>query len=442
MLIVDDEVDVVEIMEFLVTECFPEGTEIISANSGNEAIKKLRSETFVDFCLCDNSMPDGMGSVVLQHIIADQLKTKFVVCSTLTKDDLPVEYSRNHVYHSIQKPDIGSGIEELAHKFQHSHTTKNEAALFSPISLHILSMMGAVPEDLYLRMTDNKFIKCMNKAETFTETDRAKYSAKSIEILFIKKGENKDFVKQVILSTLEKIMEKRSLQLAEKMAIAHAELLDLVKVTGVTEELSEACRKNIDQSSRLLMKSELTAAFWSDLNLLGSYPSRLYTLHSMLASVVVKKLKWHSEATMFKLTMASFLQDMTLESIALMEICDYQEFLEKAPTLSSADKKNYLQHPAEASRISSSFKEVPPDIDRILLEQHEMPNGDGFPRKLNANQLGPLSCVFIITGFFARQILKEGSLFDHSRFVDLLEKKGYSHGNFKDSYLIIKSYIK
>ncbi|MDD4976047.1 MAG: hypothetical protein PHY93_16955, partial [Bacteriovorax sp.] len=83
--------------------------------------------------------------------------------------------------------------------------------------------------------------------------------------------------------------------------------------------------------------------------------------------------------------------------------------------------------------------EIPPDIDRILLEQHEMPDGNGFPRKLNANQLGPLSCVFILTGILARHVLKEKNSFDVSAFCTLLEEQGYSRGNFKEAFDVIRS---
>lgn len=440
ILIVDDEFEVAEIIEFLVTEYFPEGIETLIAHSGNEAVARLIDDSNIDLCICDHNMADGMGPVVLKHIIDAQLKTKFVLCSTVVPADKPVEYPIKYVYSNIQKPDIGGGIEKLVQLLDSKDSRPIDS--FTPISIHILSLMEKIPTDIYIRMSDNKFIKCMNKFEFFTVDDEKKYSAKALEELFIKKDEDSVDINQVIFATLTKIMDKRHLPLTEKLSIAHSQLVGLIKFTGITEELALATKKNIDQSVALLMKSPVVADCWKNQNLLGDYPSKLYALHSLLSSVVVKKMHWHSEATFFKLTLASFLQDVSLDSIALMEICDYQEFLIEQSRFSAAEVKKFTEHPQKSVEIAAAFKEIPPDIDRILIEQHEMPEGNGFPKKLNANQLGPLSCLFILTGIFARFVLKEGDRFDLPKFVSHMEFMGYSRGNFKESFEVIKSFQK
>lgn len=443
ILIVDDEFEVAEIIEFLVTEYFPEGVLTLLAHSGNAAVSKLKEDPSIDLCICDHNMADGMGPVVLQHIIDAQLKTKFVLCSTVVPADKPVEYPQLAVYSNIQKPDIGGGIEQLAKLLESNDLKENKSVdSFIPISVHILSLMEKIPADIYIRMSDNKFIKCMNKFEIFTSEDNKKYSSKSVEDLYVKKEEDSKAINQVIFATLTKIMDKRHLPLSEKLSISHSQLVGLIKFTGITEELALAAKKNIDLSVELLMKSPVIVECWKNQNLLGDYPSKLYAIHSMLSSVVVKKMKWHSEATFFKLTLASFLQDVSLDSIALMEICDYQEFLAEQSRFSLAEVKKFTEHPQKSVDIAAAFKEIPPDIDRILIEQHEMPEGNGFPRKLNANQLGPLSCVFILTGIFARFVLKEGERFDLPKFVAHMEFMGYSKGNFKESFEVIKSFQK
>jgi HD-GYP domain-containing protein (c-di-GMP phosphodiesterase class II) len=226
--------------------------------------------------------------------------------------------------------------------------------------------------------------------------------------------------------------------LDEKMAITHTQLCDMIQFAGMTEELATITKSNIQQSVELIMKNNLLGDFWKDISLKGEYPAKLYTLHSMLASVIAKKLEWSSESTLFKLTLAAFLQDITLKSIKLMEIYDHHHFLKIEDTLKSDEIKNFLEHPLKAKDHINSFKEIPPDVDKIILEQHEMPDGTGFPRKLNANQLGPLSCLFILSGLLARSILNEKENFQISNFIKKFEELGYNKGNFKDSFNIIK----
>lgn len=441
ILIVDDEKDICEIIEFLVQDIFPLGTQIILASSGNEAIKIIDDQQDIDLCICDHNMADGMGPEVLKYLINQKSKIKFVLCSTVIPKDLPLEYPAEHVFSNIQKPDIGIGVERLFHLAEKS-TLQNLSAgpeEYIPVTLHVLALMEKLPADIYIRMSDNKYIKCINQSEQFSIKDQEKYTQKLIKELYIKKGDQIPSINEIILDTVQKIMERRNLSLEDKMSISHSQLLELIKFTGITPELAEASKINIMQSVAFLMKSSQVLDFWKEMNMLGEYPSRLYTLHSMLASMVVKKLQWSSEATMYKLTLSSFLQDISLDSIPLMEICDNQEFTEKKSNFTSAEVKTFYEHPIKATEVLSNFKEIPPDIDRILLEQHEMPDGSGFPRKLNANQLGALTCVFILTGIFARKILKEKGAFDLGNFTAYLEIRGYSRGNFKEAFEVIKA---
>jgi hypothetical protein len=150
-------------------------------------------------------------------------------------------------------------------------------------------------------------------------------------------------------------------------------------------------------------------------------------------------MDWNSDATTYKLILSAFLQDISLDSIALIEICNYKEFLEKKSQFSSIEIKKYLENPIKAAELLSFFQGIPPDIDRILIEQQEMPDGNGFPRKLNANQLDPLTCVFILSGILARYVLRDGSNFEISHFITDLESQGYSRGNFKKAFETIRS---
>lgn len=439
ILLVDDELDLVEIMEFLVQNSFEAGTEVFKALSGNEAIKIL-TENKIDVCICDHNMPDGMGSDVLKFIIEKNLSTKFVLCSTVTPQEKPQEYPAAHVFSNIQKPEIGGGLEKLKAKL--TSESENKTLLknqYAPISIYILELMGKTPADIYIKVSDNHFVKILKQDDEFTAEDKKKYSTKPLEMLYLKKGEQKDSVDKQIELVLQKVMDQKNIPLTDKLSIAHSQLVELIKFTGITPELAEISKKNIQQSVGFISKAPVVAEFWKTMMLIGEYPSKLYTLHSMLSSVVVRKMVWNSEATQFKLSLSAFLQDITLDSIALMELCDYQEFLANEVRFSRAEIRRYNEHPQRSVDMLANFKDLPADIDRILIEQHEMPSGEGFPKKLNATQIAPLSAVFILTGIMARFVLREGKKFDLPGFVALLDEKGYSKGNFRDAFEIIKN---
>ncbi len=441
ILIVDDESELTELVELLVLDNFPDGTQVICANSGNAAIQLLRDDKSFDVCICDHNMPNGMGSDVMKYIINEKSNTKFVLCSTVIPKDRPQDYPSDHVYFNIQKPRVVDGVKDLLKLLQDKKSVEQASTKdnYIPISIHVLELIGKAPTDLYLRMSEDKFLKCINRSEFFTKEDTEKYLSKVVVNLFVKKGEQDASFNEMITASVEKILQRRTMPLADKLNIAHTQLVELIKFTGITPELAEGVKKNIQQSVELMMKSPVVEDFWKGMNMLGDYPAKLYTLHSLLASVLVKKLNWHSEITLYKFTFCSFLQDVSLRSIALMEMCDYQEFVVNESRFSRVEIKSFIEHPAKSVEILNEFKTIPPDTDRILLEQHEMPSGDGFPRKLNAQQLGKMSCLFIVTGMLARHILREAEAFDIDRFVTSIESKGYNRGNFKESFLAIKS---
>lgn len=443
-LIVDDEKDICEIVKFLIHNKFPGGCETIIASSGNEAIAILKEDVSIDYCICDHNMPDGKGSDVIKFLLSTQSKTKFVLCSTVNPSEQPHDYPLGSVFASIQKPMIRKGIENLIQLINQVQSGTGEEheeheETYVPIGIHTLVLFGKLPADIYIKMSENKFIKCINKSEEFGIADEIKYKEKTLETLYVKKGEETATINEIVIDAVSKIMARKNLPLSDKMSFAYAQLVGLIKFSGITPQLAEEIKQNLNQTVTTLMKSPLVCDFWKKMNLLGDYPSRLYTLHSMLAYLIVNKLPWYSESTIFKLTLSSFLQDISLDSIAMMEICDYQEFMEKSSNFSSAEIKRYNEHPYKATEMLATFQEIPPDVDRILIEQHEMPDGKGIPRKLNAGQISPLSCLFILSGILARHILKNKEAFDIDLFIKNLETQGYNQGNFKESFAVIKN---
>ena len=80
---------------------------------------------------------------------------------------------------------------------------------------------------------------------------------------------------------------------------------------------------------------------------------------------------------------------------------------------------------------------LPPDVDSIILEHHERPDGTGVPKQLTANQIKPLSSIFI----FAHDIVdiifsleQQGESPSKEAVIKNLNTKLYNVSNFKKSY--------
>ena len=56
----------------------------------------------------------------------------------------------------------------------------------------------------------------------------------------------------------------------------------------------------------------------------------------------------------------------------------------------------FMRHTDAAAELLACLPEVPANVDVILRQHHEQPDGKGFPKCLTYAQLSPLSCVFIV----------------------------------------------
>ena len=96
--------------------------------------------------------------------------------------------------------------------------------------------------------------------------------------------------------------------------------------------------------------------------------------------------------------------------------------------------KAFLQHSTEGAQLLRRFRDIPPDTDKIVLEHHELPEGNGFPRGLTSSQISPLGCLFIVSHHAAEKLLKmtedkkEWSL---AILLEDLAPERWQSGNFK-----------
>ena len=84
---------------------------------------------------------------------------------------------------------------------------------------------------------------------------------------------------------------------------------------------------------------------------------------------------WESDTTFHKLTLAAFFHDITISKPELAEF----ETMEQANKIGS--RTDFLEvkgHPMAAAEVLRKFREIPPDVDVIVAQHHERPNGKGL----------------------------------------------------------------
>ncbi len=152
-------------------------------------------------------------------------------------------------------------------------------------------------------------------------------------------------------------------------------------------------------------------------------------LIAYVASSVLSSMLWNSASSIHKIVIVSILHDLSLGGDEFLEIADLDE--KKIETMGWKIVKKVRNHPLDSAELIAKAKDLPPDVDKIILSHHERPDGTGYPKGLDSTTISPMACVFIIAEDFVHKIygkeitphLKEEIL------KDFIAK--YSKGNFK-----------
>ena len=124
----------------------------------------------------------------------------------------------------------------------------------------------------------------------------------------------------------------------------------------------------------------------------GDYIYEHSLMVSYIACAIANNMDWESKDTKMKLTMASFMHDITLNDHQLAKISNLRTI--DQDDFDDEEIKELKDHPLDAAKIIAKLPDFPPDIDTIVAQHHELPDGSGFPRGLTHSNINPLSCVF------------------------------------------------
>jgi HD-GYP domain-containing protein (c-di-GMP phosphodiesterase class II) len=75
-------------------------------------------------------------------------------------------------------------------------------------------------------------------------------------------------------------------------------------------------------------------------------------------------------------------------------------------TLTEDDYRIVFEHPNIAAKTIAGMNEIPPDVEMMIRQHHELPNQTGFPSKCGFQKITAFSAVFIVAHNLADYILE------------------------------------
>lgn len=386
VLIVDDEKDLLELLSFAVEAEFGEA-EIFNAESGEEALEILGDHK-IDLVISDYLMPYMDGGKLKEQILSTYPGCAFVFCSGALPE---VEHNDSRLFGTIIKPQISEGLTIIANKWRERYNVQgpNDEGMIG-ISLEALVYLGVMPTEIHMQLGVGKFVKYYSNQDVFAVDDFEKLKQKGVCRLFVKRKDREAFQSYFDknyqgLSQLNEEEQKTNFRKNSDFmndALAFYEFSE--KAIEQSERWINAAMKALEKDERLL---ELIQKLLKDP---GCYLCAHTSLVSLFCVELALKMDWKNDATLFKLMLAALLHDAKLEGHL------DEGAMEELKKEGKREWRDFMEHPSVTAAFVRDLPQLPPDVDRLVMDHHENPQGTGFPKKLSAVAISPLSALFVM----------------------------------------------
>jgi HD-GYP domain-containing protein (c-di-GMP phosphodiesterase class II) len=372
------------------------GVDLIQRKNAQETINLLSILPNVDLIITTQKVDDEPTAEILTHYITtNKLETGLIVLGSdqKVKNDFTINIANpkdwEEVIHAAAKV-LGINENVLA---------KKAIPDYIAVPVRYFLNLDNVNCDVFIRIkkspTEYQFVKRIHNGDTFSKDSIKRYLDQGLENFHIAKESYKDFTIFLSNKLVEKI-DTPNMELTQKIQIM-GELGFNSETIQLTEAIIQNMVKNFEKSpemSNLLHK------------VINSQTGLLYQrchMTSVVASEMIKNLKFDDPLAYDKIAYASFFHDIMLaDREDLSKINSFDE-LEKA-NLNEQDWDMVFNHAMEASVLIRKHPEAPAGADEIIKHHHGASNGKGFSNAIE--KLPDLSKIFIIAHHFVLELIR------------------------------------
>lgn len=419
------------------------GVKIFFSESEDGCFNRLIGGETFDFFILDVEIKSIDPTKFAQKIF-DFVGNKYLIflgSATMLSDRVDSEYFDDHSHLSfVTKPIIPNdfvqilkGVKEKveARKVQEA-IIEVENPDFIPLKLRNFYLHKQVPFDVYVELTSTKYMKAISANQPYTESAIQEFKRRNIKYLYLEKNEHLIFlensidqIQNLFQQTKGQTVKGQCQTLVASCLVIHQYLQDV----GPSKKSEEFINVIIEKIEELLDSKYLLKEILEMFPLEHSDQAEQSVLKGIVSIWICKSLGWSSKITSQKMGLAAILHDLFIEQEE-WSLITYRDH----PHLDNEDEETieeFINHPKRAATLSHQISTIS-EVDFIIEQHHEQPDGSGFPRGINASKITQLSATFILANNLVSQALQLG-MKRSSIAVILKGMKGfYDKGSFKD----------
>jgi putative nucleotidyltransferase with HDIG domain len=273
---------------------------------------------------------------------------------------------------------------------------------YVPLSVDLFFSGRHVPVDIYIRISEGKFVRLAGSGEDLTQERLRAYKQREVESLYIRKI---DFAKYVgfgiqiaaklpLIGTIEK--EKKIVLLSQVARL----MTQGIYLQGVDQEGFQGARDFVQSTVSVLTDNadalKLLSALSEESNYLLGHALAVAIYGLMLA----RQLSWSSPSMLLKIALGGLLHDVGLKEVS-------PSITGRSRIDRNADEtKSYESHATRGAELLSRINGIPSEIIQITLQHHENCQGHGYPSGIKRDRIHPLARLISVVDQFVYFALK------------------------------------
>lgn len=306
---------------------------------------------------------------------------------------------------------------------------------FSRIKIEEFYSSQAVLFDIYIKLSDHKYLKILHTGDVFSKERLDKYkNEKKVDSLYFHNSDRRKFI-QYNNFLAKKLIDNAHVPIQNKVNILKnvtEKYIEEAFVVGIKPQVLDQGKEVCESVFKLI---ETQNDLYTILKAFQDFDPTAYThafLVTLYSTAIIKQFEWQSKITIETAAMACMFHDIGMTQLP-------KEFINlRVRDMTEEQFAVYKTHPELGYQILENNRQINNSIKQLILQHHEAFDGTGFPFQKKNNKILTLANIICLADDFVHIMVDEKLQPTEALRKMLMDKIGVKRYNS----ILIEKFIK